>query len=46
MNSEDCDSQEHLTYGEEKYQRQNYRKKKTFQKGTRIAFCGHGKGFQ
>ena len=21
-------------------------KKKTFQKGTRIAFCGHGKGFQ
>ena len=28
MNSEDCDSQEHLTYREEKYQRKNYRKKK------------------
>ena len=46
MNSEDCDSQEHLTYREGKYQRKKYIQKKIFQKGTRIAFCGHGKRFQ
>ena len=46
MNPEDCDSQEHLTYREGKYQRKKLQKKKTFQRGTRIAFCGNGKGFE
>ena len=41
MNSEDCDSQEHLTYGEEKYQRKNYRKKKKhFRKVPELPFVG------
>lgn len=40
MNSEDCDSQEHLTYREGKYQRKNYRKKKHFRKVPELPFVG------
>jgi len=40
MNSEDCDSQEHLTDREGKYQRKNYRKKKHFRKVPELSFVG------
>ena len=47
MNPEDCDSQEHLTYREGKYQKKNYRKKNISERyQNNIAFCGNGKGFE
>ena len=40
MNPEDCDSQEHLTYREGKYQRKKLQKKKHFRKVPELPFVG------